>query len=406
MYEMEKRLNKDLIIISLLDGKGPTGVETHFNQLIHAAQAYGVKGNVISPYPSGRIWTKFARLLVRATGLFSKESAEILGRWIDSKVIEGKLNAVLSNRPQGSKPVTLYAQDPLSARTALQVRKNHACRVVAVVHYNLSEAYELFMKGSAKTDGPLWHFVTATERQALPQVDQIIFVSEFMRKVLLDRLPDISNVPQTVIPNFVPCPGADGIQPETAADMISIGTLEPRKNQAFLLRVLARTKALGHSYTLTMVGDGPDQARLRILARELGVENQVQFAGFQKNAARLIPRHRILVHAAQVENMPITLIEALALGRPILAPAVGGITEIFNDGVEGYYWPLDDIDAAAALLVNTLSDSETYHRFTEAALARYRKKFDSKLLVSRWLTTILSQPSLPEHSHHGVPAYQ
>lgn len=402
-------MKKDLIIISLLDGKGPTGVETHFNQLIREAQAYGINGDFISPYPSGRIWTKFARLLVRAAGQFSTETAEILGRWVDSKVIEGKLNAVLSSRPHGSEPITLYAQDPLSARTALRVGKRHACRVVAVIHYNVSEADELLMKGQAKKDGPLWRFVMATERQTLPQVDQIIFVSEFMRKVVRERLPKIAGVQQAVIPNFVPCSDTHGNSTATSADMISIGTLEPRKNQAFLLQVLARTNTLGHRYTLTLVGSGPDQAKLKALANELGVGNQVQFAGFQKNAARLIPQHRILVHAAQVENMPITLIEALALGRPILAPAVGGITEIFSDAVEGYYWPLDDIDAAAALLVKTLSDTETYQRFTQSALARYRNKFDSNLLVSRWLTTILSQSVQPQNSenpYREVPQFQ
>jgi glycosyltransferase involved in cell wall biosynthesis len=400
------RLKKNLIIISLLDGKGPTGVEVHFNQLIHEAKTYGIDGIFISPYPSKRIWTKFARVFVRAFRLFSKERSKILARWIDSKVIEGKLNAALSGRTNRNDPITLYAQDPLSARTALKIRKNHACRIVAVIHCNVSEASELFMKGEAKVGGPLWRFVMSIERQTLPQVDQIIFVSEFMRKMMLERLPKISNVPQTVIPNFVAQSNLSSNQPTITADMISIGTLEPRKNQAFLLQVLARTNALGCSYTLTLVGNGPDQTKLKALAKELSLENQVRFVGFQKNAARLIPQHRVLVHAARAENMPITLIEALALGRPILAPAVGGITEIFSHAVEGYYWPLDDIDSAAALLVKTLSDAKTYDRFAHAALIRYQKKFDSNLLVDHWLTTIFNQQFTHRASHHGTHLYQ
>jgi glycosyltransferase involved in cell wall biosynthesis len=104
----------------------------------------------------------------------------------------------------------------------------------------------------------------------------------------------------------------------------------------------------------------------------------------------MIARHRVLVHAARIENMPITLIEALAAGRPILAPAVGGITEIFDHGVEGYHWPLQDIDTAAALLIELLGTQDTYRRFSQAALQRYRSKFDGDLLVSHWLTTILN----------------
>lgn len=399
------RLKKNLIIISLLDGKGPTGVEVHFNQIIHEARTYGIDGLFISPYPSKRIWTKFARLFVRGFGLFSKERAEILARWVDSKVIEGKLNTALSSRTNRNDPITLYAQDLLSARTALKIRKKHACRVVAVIHYNVSEAHEHVMKGKAKLDGALWHSIMATEREALPKVNQIIFVSDAMRKVTLDRLPELARIPHTVIPNFAAEPIVQ-TSPVINGDMISIGTLEPRKNQEFLLRVLARTNELGHCYRLTLVGDGPDRMKLMALTRELHLENQVEFLGFQRNAAALISQHRILVHAARFESFGIVLVEALSLGKPILAPAVGGITEVFRDAVEGYYWQLDDVDGAADLLVKTLSEPETYRRFAEAALTRYHKKFDKNLLVNDWLTTIFNQQFTHRASHHEANLYQ
>jgi glycosyltransferase involved in cell wall biosynthesis len=403
MYEPEIRLKKNLIIISLLDGKGPTGVEAHFNQLIHEARAYGVDGVLISPYPSNMVWTKFARVFVRAVGLVNKEHAAILARWVDSKVIEKKLNAMVSSDAFSNDSLTFYAQDPLSARAALKIRKKRACRVASVIHYNVSEASELVLKGEGKVDGPLWRSVMANESQTLLQVDQIIFVSEFMRKALLERLPKIAAVPQTVIPNFVVPPKPDNNTPIIGGDMISIGTLEPRKNQAFLLQVLAKTNALGYSYTLTLVGNGPDEPRLKELARKLGLGNQVQFIGFQKNAARLIPQHRILVHAARAENMPITLIEALAFARPILAPAVGGITEIFHNAVEGYYWDINDVDGAATLLIKTLSEPETYRSLAKAAQLRYQKRFDSNLLLTEWLATIFNQQNISADSP-AIPA--
>jgi glycosyltransferase involved in cell wall biosynthesis len=211
-----------------------------------------------------------------------------------------------------------------------------------------------------------------------------------MRGVILERLPATARVPHTVIPNFVSQGRSADKQAGIGGDMIAIGTLEPRKNQAFLLHVLAKAKVLGYRYTLTVVGNGPDHAKLLALTSELGLQSQVHFAGFQKNAAALIPQHRVLVHAARMENMPITLIEALRAGRPILAPAVGGIGEVFSDAVEGYYWPLDDIDAAAALLIDALSNGDTYHRLAQAALARYRTQFDCNILVRRWLETIFN----------------
>jgi glycosyltransferase involved in cell wall biosynthesis len=389
MCERESELENELIIVSLLDGKGPTGVETHFNQVIREARAGGRDGMLVCPYPSQRLWANCVRAVARLVHRLHPELAQVLARSVNSKLIEAKLDALLSRRSGQQAPVTLYAQDPLSAQAALRIRKKHRCRVVTVIHYNVSEAAELVAQGLAKPGGALWRFVTSIERDALPEVDRIIFVSEFMRGVLLERLPRAARVPHSVLSNFASAPALESVPTPITGDLIAIGTLEPRKNQAFLLQVLARANSMAGPYTLTLVGDGPDRAQLEALARELGVENQVTFAGFRQQAAALIPQHRILVHGARVENLSIALIEALAAGRPILAPAVGGIPEVFRDGVEGYYWPLDDVTHAATVLVRTLSDDAAYRRMSRAAIDRFEDKFDSRQLAGQWLQTIM-----------------
>jgi glycosyltransferase involved in cell wall biosynthesis len=388
-------LKHHLIVVSLLDGKGPTGVEAHFNQLMQEARANGVASLLVSAYPSQRLWARLARQLVPVVGLVDKERAGVLSLWINCKVIAAKLASVLTRAIASGGAVTLYAQDPLSARIALQANRDRRCRVVTVIHYNASQADELLMKGEATSGGPLWRLMVSAEAESLPQVDHIIFVSTFMQGEIGARMATIRGVPQSVIPNFI---GRAAMCSDCVAgggDLIAIGTLEARKNQAFLLHVLARARSRGFLYTLTLVGDGPDRAKLEALTAQLGLQDQVTFAGLQKNAARLITQHRILVHAALMENMPITLIEALAMGRPILAPAVGGITEIFRHGVEGYFWPLGDIDRAAVLLIDALTDAAAYQRLSQAALARFQEKFHSDLLAGQWLATILDQP-------HGI----
>jgi glycosyltransferase involved in cell wall biosynthesis len=377
-----------LVVISLLDGRGPTGVESHFNQLIAEARAASIDCVLVSAYPSQRLWAKLARTMLPAIRLASKEHAEIFSLWINSRIIFGKLAVLLARE---TRPVTLYAQDPLSACVALKCNHLRRCRVVAVIHYNISQSDEMVSKGEAQVGSPLWRFLAAAEMTSLPHVDRIIFVSRFMQNEIARRLPATSAVPQSVIPNFAGRIAINDSVSPCGKDMIAIGTLEPRKNQAFLFHVLARARSRGFFYTLTVVGDGPDHAMLIALAQRLGLQDQVTFAGFQKNAVHLIPQHRLLVHAAVIENMPITLIEALGVGRPILAAAVGGIAEIFSDGVEGYYWPLDDIDAAAEVLIKTLSDVDTYRHLAQNALKRYEQAFHFNQLGDRWLAAILGQ---------------
>jgi len=383
-------LKHALFIVSLLDGKGPTGVEKHFNDILHHARLHEIEAELVSPYPGKGLARKCASAFTRALAGSAPEHASIVDAWVQRRTIAGKLAEVVPRYAALGRTITLCAQDPLSAQAALRFKATHGCRVVIVIHYNVSVAEEMLMKGETTRGGPLWQFAMRTERAALSQVDQIIFVSEFMRKLTLERMPELAGISHSVIPNFVDEPAVCEYPPDCEADLIAIGTLEPRKNHAFLFQVLSRAAELGHRYTLTLVGNGPEEAKLQGLANELGIAQQVHFAGFRRNAGNLIARHRVLAHTARIENMPITLIEALAAGRPLLAPAVGGITEIFEHGVEGYHWPLQDIDAAAAMLIELLGNPDVYHRFSQAAFQRYRCKFDGDLLVRHWLSTVLN----------------
>jgi glycosyltransferase involved in cell wall biosynthesis len=309
-------------------------------------------------------------------------------RSTDAAHLEHRLRQILKRLT--GRPVTIYAQDTPSAQAALAVRKERSCRVVAVAHFNVSEANEMAIKGLTAEGRPLWRKLMQTERQVLPCLDQLIFVSDFMRRVVNERIPELVNLPQFVISNFPSLP-VDELDSriDLLGDMIAIGTLEPRKNQGFLLRVLSECNARGKRYTLTIVGDGPDLQRLQDLASELGVSNQVHFLGFQPNAARLIPRHRLLVHASHMESQGIVLIEALSYKRPILAPPVGGIPEVFSNGQEGFYWNLDDPRTAADRLVSLLEDPEKWQRMSNRAWETFVSRFHPDVLGKRWMEVLL-----------------
>src|SRR5690606_6874075 len=156
--------------------------------------------------------------------------------------------------------------------------------------------------------------------------------SRFMRDVLLERLPMLARVPHAIVPNFVTDPGEPtlvgaigaGASEAYDADLVSIGTLEPRKNQAAQLEIVAAAHRAGAPLTLTPRGGGPDRAMREPRAAALGIADTVRFAGYVPDAARLLARHRALRHTARVENLPVAPIEALAAGRPIVAVPAGG----------------------------------------------------------------------------------
>ena len=379
-----------LLLVSLLDGKGLNGIETQCNHILRHAPLHEIDAELVSPYSRKGIGRRCAAAFTRALAGSVPERIASFDAWVERKTIEGKLGKLVPRYAALGRTITLCAYDPLSAQAALRFKVTHGCRVVIVIHCHIPVAEGTPMTDGATRDGLAWQSALRTKCPALLQVDHIVFVSDFMRKLTLERMPELGSVSHSVIPNSVDEPPVPDTAPDCDGDLIAIGTLEPRKNYAFLFRILFKAAELGHRYTLTLVGNGPEEARLQALANELGIAQQVRFGGFRRNAGNLIARHRVLAQTAPIENMPITLIEALATGRPILAPAVGGTTEIFEHGVEGYHWPLQDADAAAAMLIDLLGKPDIYQRFSRAASLRYRCKSDGDLLIAHWLTTVLN----------------
>jgi glycosyltransferase involved in cell wall biosynthesis len=283
------------------------------------------------------------------------------------------LKRALRHLPELDGPAVIYAQCPLSAKAALETRRSRAQRVVMIVHFNVSQADEWCEQRGIALDGWVSRGIRSLEAAVLPRLDGIVHVSRFMKQKIETRIEALRLVDSRVIPNG--CPPPPKGENDVAGDLITIGSLEPRKNQRYLLEVLAHAKRLGYCYTLTVVGTGPHASALETQVRRLGLEREVRFLGRRDDAPGLIGGHRLYVHAATMEAFGIVLIEALAAGRPVLAAPVGGITEVFDDGVEGFYWPLDDPARGAGRLIELLEHPEVYERMTRAAAQRYRRDY-------------------------------
>ncbi len=101
--------------------------------------------------------------------------------------------------------------------------------------------------------------------------------------------------------------------------------------------------------------------------------------------------YRAYVHPARFEILPLALIEALAAGLPVVAGNVGGIPEIYDDGVEGRFWSLDDPVSAAATLLELLDCEPARSHTSAAALERYRRNFRADVVVPRLLSFLFAQ---------------
>ena len=121
------------------------------------------------------------------------------------------------------------------------------------------------------------------------------------------------------------------------ARILAVGRLLPLKGHALLLEAAAQLLAGGAHLQVTIVGDGPERARLERLSRELGIESHVRFAG-------AVGRDKLAGHYSEAdifclpsfaEGVPVVLMEAMAAGLPVVATRVGGIPELVRDEETG-----------------------------------------------------------------------
>lgn len=367
-----------VMLASMMRREGNTGLQTHSRTFISFLESHRYPCALVTPYDAP-LWKVYPVFGMRKV---IEPLNSVAGVWWHGRWHACFLEAALRNRLCRSQTCVVYAQCPLSARAALKVRQSPGQRVVMAVHFNLSQADEWVGKGMIPQDGRLYKAIAEREREVLLQLDGLVFVSEFMRRELLSRHPGIARVPYAVIPNFISDPGRQA-EASIDADLISIGTLEPRKNQGYLLEIIAAAHAHGAALRLTIVGDGPDRAALESKARKLGIAHLVCFAGFVVDAAQMLSRHRAYVHAARLENMPLALIEALSRGLPVFAPAIGGIPEMFDDGVEGRFLPLDNADEAALAMLEWLRSPQRMAQAAMAARRRFLSRFQSREAAAR-----------------------
>lgn len=145
------------------------------------------------------------------------------------------------------------------------------------------------------------------------------------------------------------------------------GRLGPAKALDVALRALARVDGV----SLVLAGDGPERAALEALAGELGLSGRVRFAG-------PLPRQDVLAlyRAADAallssawENFPHSVVEALAVGTPVVSTSVGGVAEVVDDGVNGLLVPAGEVEQLARAIERLTADPELRERLAATAAA-------------------------------------
>lgn len=174
--------------------------------------------------------------------------------------------------------------------------------------------------------------------------------------------------------------------------ILNVGRLIPLKGQAELLRALAALREREVDATLTIVGDGPDRARLESLAAELKVTDLVKFAGAvgQDEIAGLYGAADVFCMSSFAEGIPVVLMEAMAMQVPVVATRIAGIPELVEHGVSGLIVSPGRADRLAQALAELALDPARRRAMGAAGRAKVGAEFDVRRSADA-LRTIFSE---------------
>lgn len=149
---------------------------------------------------------------------------------------------------------------------------------------------------------------------------------------------------------------------------VHVGRLDTPKNQERLLRAFRQILDAHPRARLTLVGDGTLRPRLETLARELELGDAVIFVGMQENVRPFLTEADIFVLTSDYEGIPMTILEAMGTGLPIVSTAVGGVPDVLVDGKTGIL-AAAEVDAVADACRKLAENSSLRETLGRAALA-------------------------------------
>ena len=253
---------------------------------------------------------------------------------------------------------------------------NSGANVGLLVTRFLDLPWSLTLHGHSETDypaGPLLpeklkaaDFAVVISYYGMSQAMRIVSPEEWKKFVIVHCGLDLSALPER--------PQATRTRPR----IICVGRLSPEKGQLGLLEAFADVRARGSDAELVLVGDGPDRERIERAIAERGLSGAVQLRGrlAEPETLKEIANSDVLVLASFMEGLPVVLMEAMALGLPVVAPNLTGIPELVEDGVNGFLFTPADWNGLADGMYKLASDPALRAKLSVANRAKIEAEFE------------------------------
>ena len=299
-------------------------------------------------------------------------SVQVHHFWRDRRAAPGRASARMRHpwRPRRAEGVAawldrvaspdgalVFSDSPVGYPYLARMRNPRVARVYVVHLAHLSAEATRAPTRSEIANGPMTKRWSAVSDETIRAADRIVVLTDAQKEDFLLRWgPDL---PVEVIPH--PADPVD-LGPQVGYDprlVVVLGRLDYYKRWDDAIRIMARVVPVVPDARLEIHGGGDDLDRLRAVTEKLGMGRSVSFAGYTTDPLETMAAAACLIGTTRREALPLTLLEALAVGTPVVVYDIRyGPAEIVRDGVDGFVVPAEDANAAAKAVVRLLTEPE------------------------------------------------
>jgi glycosyltransferase involved in cell wall biosynthesis len=167
--------------------------------------------------------------------------------------------------------------------------------------------------------------------------------------------------------------------------LLSVGRLVYQKGHEFLIRAMPSVLGRHPQAKAVICGEGTLRGALRAQIAELRLEDSVFLAGNRPDIDRFLNTADIFVLPSRWEGLPVALLEAMAVGLPVVATHVEGVEEVIENGDQGLLVPPEDAEALAAALIELIGGGEARRRMGDAARRRIKEFYTVDIMCGKYL---------------------
>lgn len=186
-----------------------------------------------------------------------------------------------------------------------------------------------------------------------------------------------------VIPNPIPSFPSEFSPNLESHRIINVGRLDPQKGQDLLITAFSKIHQRFPQWTLTIWGEGKERPCLEKLVKDLNLTTKVFLPGLSKEISQELKKSSIFAFPSRFEGFPNALAEAMALGLPCVASRCSGVTDLIEDGDNGFLIPLNDADALSKVLEKLMEDISLRHLLGSKA-QKVKEDYALEKIYSFW----------------------